>query len=42
MTARPEGRWSLTAWGRPEPEVHALTQATLLLHRYGIVARELA
>jgi ATP-dependent Lhr-like helicase len=42
MTGRPEGRWSLTNWGRPEPEMHALTQAALLLQRYGIVARELA
>ena len=42
MTGRPEGRWSLTAWGQPEPELYALTQATLLLQRYGIVARELA
>jgi ATP-dependent Lhr-like helicase len=42
MTGRPEGRWSLAAWGRPEPEPYALAQATLLLHRYGIVARELA
>ena len=29
-------------WGRPEPEAHAVAQASLLLHRYGIVARELA
>jgi ATP-dependent Lhr-like helicase len=42
MTGRPEGRWSLAAWGRPEPERHALAQAALLLQRYGIVARELA
>jgi ATP-dependent Lhr-like helicase len=39
---RPEGRWSLVSWGRPEAEGHAVTQATLLLQRYGIVARELA
>ena len=38
----PEGRWSVVAWGRPEPEAHAVVQAALLLHRYGIVARELA
>ena len=42
LTGRPEGRWSLMMWGRPEPERHALTQAALLLERYGIVARELA
>ena len=42
MSGRPEGRWSLASWGRPEPELHALTQAALLLQRYGIVARELA
>jgi len=42
MTGRPEGRWSVAAWGRPEPELHALTQVGLLLQRYGIVARELA
>jgi ATP-dependent Lhr-like helicase len=39
---RPEGRWSVVHWGRPEPEAHAVTQASLLLERYGIVARELA
>jgi ATP-dependent Lhr-like helicase len=39
---RPEGRWSLVPWGRPEPEAHAVTQASLLLERYGIVASELA
>ncbi|HTU23187.1 MAG TPA: DEAD/DEAH box helicase [Gemmataceae bacterium] len=39
---RPEGRWSLVPWGRPEPEAHAVLQASLLLERYGIVARELA
>jgi ATP-dependent Lhr-like helicase len=39
---RPEGRWSLLSWGRPEPEEHALAQVTLLLQRYGIVVRELA
>ncbi len=40
--AAPEGRWSLLAWGRPEPEAHAVYQASVLLNRYGIVARELA
>jgi ATP-dependent Lhr-like helicase len=39
---RPEGRWSVVFWGRPEPEALAITQASLLLQRYGIVARELA
>jgi len=39
---RPEGRWSIVSWGRPEPEAHAITQASLLLERYGIIARELA
>jgi ATP-dependent Lhr-like helicase len=39
---RPEGRWSLIRWGRPEPEAHAVFLAGLLLKRYGIVARELA
>ncbi len=37
-----EGRWSVVPWGRPEPEVHAVAQASLLLHRYGVVAREMA
>jgi ATP-dependent Lhr-like helicase len=39
---RPEGRWSLLPWGRPDPEAHAIFQASLLLQRYGVVARELA
>jgi ATP-dependent Lhr-like helicase len=39
---RPEGRWSLVPWGRPDPEAHAVAAASLLLDRYGIVARELA
>lgn len=39
---RPEGRWALLAWGRPDPEAHAVCLAELLLHRYGVVARELA
>ena len=37
-----EGRWSLLSWGNPKPEEHAVFLATLLLHRYGIAARELA
>src|SRR5262249_15001799 len=40
--ARPEGRWSLVPWGHPEQEAQVLFQATLLLHRYGVAARELA
>ncbi|HEY7329467.1 MAG TPA: DEAD/DEAH box helicase [Gemmataceae bacterium] len=39
---RPEGRWSAIPWGHPEPEEHAMAQASQLLKRYGIVARELA
>jgi len=39
---RPEGRWSLVPWGRPNPEAQVLAQAAVLLDRYGIVARELA
>src|SRR5258708_144125 len=39
---RPEGRWSLLAWGRPETEALAVFQASLLLQRYGFAARELA
>src|SRR5262249_51688948 len=38
----PEGRWSVVPWGRPAPEAHAVAQASLLLPRYGVVARELA
>jgi ATP-dependent Lhr-like helicase len=46
-TARPalhrlEGRWSMVPWGRPDAAAHAVHQATQLLQRYGIVARELA
>jgi ATP-dependent Lhr-like helicase len=41
-TQKPEGRWSLLGWGRPEPEVVALAQCGLLLQAYGIVAREVA
>jgi ATP-dependent Lhr-like helicase len=42
MTPHPEGRWSLIAWGQPDPETAAFVQARMLLARYGIVARELA
>jgi ATP-dependent helicase Lhr and Lhr-like helicase len=41
-TGRPEGRWALLPWGRPEPEALAVAQASLLLERYGVGARELA
>jgi ATP-dependent Lhr-like helicase len=41
-STRPEGRWSLVPWGHPEAEQRIVFQAVLLLHRYGIVARELA
>ena len=40
--AWPEGRWSLLAWGQPDPETAAFFHARLLLNRFGIVARELA
>ncbi len=39
---RPEGRWSLIPWGRPDAATSAVYLATVLLQRYGIVARELA
>src|SRR5205823_2472084 len=39
---RPEGRWFLIPWGSPDTETLAVQQATLLLHRYGFAARELA
>jgi ATP-dependent Lhr-like helicase len=42
VARRPEGRWSLLPWGRPDPEKHAVWLASVLLQRYGIVARELA
>jgi ATP-dependent Lhr-like helicase len=42
MTVRPDGRWSLLRWGRPSPEEQALAQCSVLLERYGVVARELA
>src|SRR5439155_7690502 len=40
--ATPEGRWFLVPWGQPEIASHALLCASLLLRRYGVVARELA
>ena len=39
---RPEGRWSSVAWGRPGAEAQAVFRASVLLHRYGVAARELA
>jgi ATP-dependent Lhr-like helicase len=42
MGPRPEGRWSVLTWGRPEPEALTVAQLALLLNRYGVVARELA
>jgi ATP-dependent Lhr-like helicase len=38
----PEGRWSLLPWAQPDPETQAVAAAALLLHRHGVVARELA
>ena len=38
----PEGRWFVLSWGRPDSETQAIDQATLLLDRYGVAARELA
>jgi ATP-dependent Lhr-like helicase len=40
--AKPEGRWFLLSWGRPDLEAQAVHQATLLLERYGVATRELA
>jgi ATP-dependent Lhr-like helicase len=40
--AVPEGRWALVPWGQPDMARRALFAATLLLRRYGVVARELA
>jgi ATP-dependent Lhr-like helicase len=39
---RPEGRWSLLPWGRPDVESQAVLLASVLLQRYGVAARELA
>jgi ATP-dependent helicase Lhr and Lhr-like helicase len=41
-TPTAEGRWSVLPWGPADVENQAVNQATLLLNRYGIVARELA
>ncbi|MFN4260487.1 MAG: DEAD/DEAH box helicase [Gemmataceae bacterium] len=37
-----EGRWSLVPWGRATVEDQAVFLASVLLRRYGVVARELA
>jgi len=42
LSRRPEGRWSLLPWERPDVETQAFFQASILLERYGVVARELA
>jgi ATP-dependent Lhr-like helicase len=42
LGGRLEGRWSLLVWNLPEIEGQAIQHTWLLLHRYGIVARELA
>jgi ATP-dependent Lhr-like helicase len=42
QSPRPEGRWALVPWGRPDPEAQAVFQVSLLLHCYGVAARELA
>jgi ATP-dependent Lhr-like helicase len=39
---RPEGRWALLPWGRPDAESQAVFLAGVLLERYGVAARELA
>jgi ATP-dependent Lhr-like helicase len=39
---RPEGRWSLVAWGHPSSEERAVHAAGLLVRRCGVAARELA
>jgi ATP-dependent Lhr-like helicase len=39
---RPEGRWSMPRWGQPTPEEQAVAAAQRLLHRHGVIARELA
>ena len=41
-TLPPEGRWAMLPWGHPDPDGVALAQASLLLERYGVVAREMA
>jgi ATP-dependent Lhr-like helicase len=42
LFSRPEGRWSLIGWGHADTAHLAVFQASLLLDRYGIAARELA
>ena len=40
--SRPEGRWSLIPWARPDMEAQALAAAHMLLDRYGVACRDLA
>jgi ATP-dependent Lhr-like helicase len=42
LSRRPEGRWSLLPWARPDMETQVVFLASVLLERYGIVGRELA
>jgi len=42
QSERPEGRWFIVPWARPDAETQAVLQASVLLQRHGIVARELA
>lgn len=42
LGSRPEGRWALIPWQRPDLEVQAYFAARLLLQRYGLACRELA
>jgi ATP-dependent Lhr-like helicase len=42
QSRRPEGRWALLPWGRPDVESQAVFLAGVLLQRYGVAARELA
>ncbi len=42
LGSRPEGRWSLIPWQRPDMERWAFAAARMLLRRYGLACRELA
>lgn len=42
LGSRPEGRWSLIPWQRPDLETQAFFGARLLLQRFGLACRELA
>ena len=42
LGSRPEGRWALIPWQRPDLETQAFFAARLLLQRYGLACRELA